>query len=102
MRVAVHDLLESFARFVVLFQVVLIDLADGEEGVEAILAAGIFAAEEFVLRDGGAQGLLVVEGAAAFGEQLGYGDDAGIGLAAAGRGVIDAAVGIHDALVFAA
>ena len=102
MRIAVNDFLEGFPRFIVLVQIILIYLADGEQGVEAILAAGILTAQELVLRDGGAQGLLIVEGAAAFGEQLGDGHHAGIRLAAAGRGVVDAAVGIHDALVLAA
>ena len=102
MRIAADDLLESFPRFVVLLQIILVDLADGEQGVEAILAAGIFAAEKLVLRDGGTQRLLIVEGAPAFGEQLGHGHDAGVGLAAGGRRVVDAAIGVDDALVFAA
>ena len=82
-------------------QVVQLDVGFGHEGVGAVAAAGVFAAEKFVLADGVAQGLVVVEETALLGEQVGDGEDAGVGL---GRGrvvMVDGAEEVEGALVVA-
>ena len=64
-----EEILEGGFGGVVVLEVFLIDLADGEEGIGAVLAAGILLAEEFVLGDGVFEELVVLKGAALFGEQ---------------------------------
>ena len=102
MRIAGDYLLEGRPGLLVVTQVFLVNLANGEHRSGAMRAAGVFAAQELILRNGVAQKLVVIEGATAFGEQFGHGHHADIGLAAVGRRVIDAAVGVSHALVFAA
>jgi hypothetical protein len=53
--------LEDRPRLFRIVKIVLIDLADREERVEAVFAAGIFLAQETVLFDGAAQDLVIVK-----------------------------------------
>ena len=62
--IAAQDFLEGRAGFVGIVEVVFVDLPDGEQGVEAILAAGVLTAQELVLSDGVIQNLVGFEATA--------------------------------------
>ena len=82
------------------FEIILVDLADGEQRIKAVAAAGIFPAQKLVLADGGVQGLVIVKAPAHFRQQFSHGNDAGIRLGRSRRAVIHAAIGGNHALVF--
>src|SRR5207302_1982011 len=69
--VAAEEFLERGAGFVRIVEIVFVDFADGEKGVEAIFAAGIFAAQELVLGDGSVEDLVVLEAAAHLHQRFG-------------------------------
>ena len=50
-RITVQEFLEGLARGIVVAEVLLVNLPDGEQRLEAILAAGILAAQELVLAE---------------------------------------------------
>jgi hypothetical protein len=56
---------------------------------------GILLAQEFILAERGAGGFGVVEDAALFCEQVGYGGDCGRGFGCAGLVVVDGAEGVE-------
>ena len=60
-RIAMKKVFEDRARLFGIVEIVLVDLADREERVEAVFAAGIFLAQETVLADGAAQNLVIVK-----------------------------------------
>ena len=86
---------------VVVVQVAKVNVSLGEQRVGAITAAGIFTAEKFVLADRIVEGFFILENAALIGEQLGDGEDAGVGLGRGGIVVIDGAIEFEDAFVVA-
>ncbi len=83
-------------------QVILGDLALGEQRARAQRAGGVLRAEELVLADGGLEAAAIVQVAAGFGEQLGDSVD-GFGRVWVTRiVVINSAKTIHNAGVFGA
>src|SRR5437870_173744 len=101
-RIAVQKFLKSNARLAGVIEFILVDLANGEQRVEPVFASRIFAAQEFVLMNGGAQDVVIVEAASHLHQQLSYCDHAGIGFGGGRRTKVDAAVGVNHALVFVA
>ncbi len=100
-RVALQELLESGLGVFVVFEVIAVDLPDGEQGLNPAPAAGILAAQELVLCDRGLGNLGIAQGAAHLRQQSGHGSHAGVGFAGDGRGVVHAAVSIDHPLIFA-
>ena len=101
-RIAVQELLERGQRFLGILEVVFVDFANREQRVEAVSAARVFLAQEFVFLDRVREDLVVVEAAAHLNLQLSDGDDAGIGFGRSRRAEINAAVGVDHALVVVA
>ena len=101
-RITVEKFLEYLFGLGLVFQIILIDLAHGEERIDAVAAAGVFAAQELVLADGRAQGLVIVKAPAHLRQQFGHGNHAGVCLGASRRTVVHAPVGGDHALVFVA
>ena len=60
-RIAMQKVFEGRARLFRIVEIVLVDLADREQRVEAVFAAGIFLAQKAVFVDGAAQDLVVVK-----------------------------------------
>src|SRR6266851_4692206 len=85
-----------------IFEVILIDLGDVEQGLETLSTAGIFPAEKFVLADGGTQSAFIVESAPHFRQQVRDRTHAGVRLGRSRSAVINPAIRIDDALVFVA
>ena len=85
----------------VVVQVAKIDVSLGQQGVCAIAAFRVFAAEKLILTDRIVKGFFILKNAALLREQLGDGEDAGVGLGRRWIVVIDGAVKIEDALVVA-
>src|SRR5579864_7359668 len=73
-RVTVEEFLEGEAGVIAVVEIVFIYLANGEQGVKAVLAAGIFAAQELVLGDGLAQNPVIIETAAHLYQRFGHGN----------------------------
>ena len=101
-RIAVEELLECQFGLGRVFEIILVNLADGEQRVEAVPAAGIFPAQKLVLPDGCMQDLVIIKAPAHFRQQFGHRRHAGIRFGRSRRAVIDAAVGGNHALVFLA
>src|SRR5256885_5546962 len=72
-RIALEEILENCPGLRWIVQVVLIDLANREQRIAAMLAAGMLAAQEFILGDGLLKDGVIVKAAARFGQRLGYG-----------------------------
>ena len=70
-RIAMKKVFKDGTRLFGIVEIVLVDLADREERVEAVFAAGIFLAQETVLVDGPAQNLVVVKAPAHLDHQFG-------------------------------
>src|SRR5260370_22396686 len=85
-----------------IFEVILIDLGDVEQGLETLSTAGIFPAEKFVLADGGTQSAFIVESAPHFRQQVRDRTHAGVRLGRSRSAVINPAIRIDDSLVFVA
>src|SRR5438105_4740089 len=101
-RVTRYEFLERAAGLPGIVQIVLVDLANRKQGVEAVLAAGIFAPQKSVLLDGGVKNFVIIELAAHLDQQFGSRYYAGIGFARCRRTEVDAAVSINHALVVVA
>ena len=67
-RIAFQELLKRGLGALVVFKVIPVDLSDDEQGFDAMLAAGILAAQELVLRDRGLGDLGVAQSAAHLGQ----------------------------------
>ena len=80
-------------------EVQAINLAFGDQGGEAVGAAGVFTAEELVLGDGVAQKRFGVNEAPFFGQQNGYRIDACRGFGGGWIVMIDEPVGVEHTLV---
>src|ERR1700685_4250179 len=102
MRVAAQKLLERGARLLRVVEVVLINLANGEQCVEAVLAAWVFTAQKAVLRNRLFQNFVVFKAPSHFHQRLGDGNHAGIGLRRSGRPVINATVSVKNLLIITA
>src|ERR1022692_2832290 len=86
----------------VIAEVFRVDLPNGEQRLEAVLAARILMPQEFIFADGRTQVFLSgLELAAHGGQDLGHRNHAGVGFAGSGRHVIDLAIRVRDALVIA-
>jgi hypothetical protein len=79
--IAAQEFLEGCVGASLVVKVVLIDLANPKQGVEAELAAGLFATKEFVLLDGRTQDVWVIEASAHFLGHLRSGNHARVGAA---------------------
>ncbi len=79
-RIALEELLEGTPRPDGIFQVVVVDLRNGEQRLKAVFAARVFAPQELVLADSIAQRLGILECPSGFHHQLSHRDYAGIGL----------------------
>ncbi len=101
-RIAMKKVFEGRARLFGIAEIVLINLADGEERVEAVFAAGIFLAQEAVLFDGAAQDLVIVKAAAHLDHEFGGRDHARVRLRRGGRAKVNTAIRVDHTLVFAA
>ena len=97
-----QEFFESGISSSLVVQVVFVNLADAEQRVEAELAARILAAKEFVLLNGRAQNVGIVEASAHFLGHLGSRDHAGIGSARTRRSEVNAAIGIDHAFIILA
>src|SRR5258708_26636855 len=93
---------EGRARLFGIVEIVLINLADREERVEAVFAAGIFLAQEAVLFDGAAQDLVIVKAAAHLDHKFGGRDHAGVRLRRGGGAKVDTPIRVDHALGLAA
>ena len=97
-----QEFVKRLPRSLVVAEVLLVNLADGEKRLEAVLAAGILAAQELVFVDGRVQVFFPrLELAAHLRQQFSDGNHAGVRLAGIGRHVINLAVGVGHALVVA-
>ena len=101
-RITMQEIFESLPRLGGIVEIVFIDLADGEQGVEPVSAAGILLAQEVVLFDGAAQNLVVVKAPAHLDHQLGRRHHARVRLRRRWGTEVDAPVRIDYALIFAA
>ena len=84
-----QKLLKGGSRRFGIVEIVFVDFADGEQPVEAVLAAGILAAQKFILLDRLIQDFVVVETPSHFHQRLGHGNHAGISFGRSGRSQID-------------
>ena len=94
-----QEFLKRSPRIRRVVQIVLVDFGDGKQGVETILAAGIFAAKKFVLANRVVEDFFVPQAAAHFHHGFGDRHDAGIGFAGSRSTVIDGAIGADHSLV---
>src|SRR5579864_5734710 len=78
--IPLQKLLERGTRLLGIVQILLVNFADGKQCVKAVLAARIFAAQEFVLRNRLVQDFLVFEMAAHLDQGLRHRNHTGIGL----------------------
>src|ERR1019366_4592242 len=101
-RIAMQKVFEDRARLFGIVEIVLVDLANRKERVEAVFAAGIFLAQEAVLFDGAAQNLVVVKAPPHLDHEFGGRYHARVRLRRGGRAEVNAAVRVDHALVFAA
>ncbi len=95
-----EELLEGLARGIWIPQVVLIDLADGEQSLKAILAPRILTAQKLIFANRTMKVFLSGRKLPPhFSQGLGDRDDAGVGLARHRRHVVDLAVGVGYMLI---
>ena len=99
LRVGFEEQLKLSSGRVAIADVVPVDLALGDERGEAVTAAGILLAEEFILADGVVQKFFVGEEPALFSQQPGDEKDAGIRFGRRGITVVDGAICIQNPLV---
>ena len=97
--VDLEKLLEFLLGLIAIEQVVAVDLTLGEEGGEAVLAGRILQAQKFVLADGIVEQSWLGEMAAFFGEELGDGENTGIGFGGCGIAVVNGAIGVENPVV---
>src|SRR6202451_657672 len=102
MRVAAQKLLERGARLLRVVEVVLINLANGKQCVEAVLAARVFTAQKSILPNRFFQNFVIFKTPSHFHQGLGNGNHAGIGLRRSGRSVINATVSVKNLLIITA
>jgi hypothetical protein len=100
-RVLFQEGLEGGLCVASVVKVVEVDCSFGEQSGGAVVAAGVFAAKEFVLADGVVEGLFFLEDASLLGEQVGDGEDAGVGFGRSGVVVVDGAEEVENAGVVA-
>src|SRR6266851_5687776 len=99
MGITAHKLLKGCPCLSRIVQVILINFSDGEQSIKAILAAGIFTSQEFVLLDSRVENLVVVEAPSHFHAQLGNCRSAGVCFRRCWRAQVNTTVGINYALV---
>src|SRR5579864_6620273 len=99
--IALQKLFKRGSRLVGIVQIVFVDFTDGEQRVATIFAAGILLAQKLVLGNRGIQDLVIFETTAHLDQRFGHCNCAGIGLAGSRRAVVDAAIGVENALVVA-
>ena len=100
--IAAQKFFKRRLSFLGIVQVVLVDFSDREQCIEAVLASGIFLAQELILLHGALQDLVVIELPAHLDLQLRHGNHAGIAFGRSWSTEVNAAVGINDALVVSA
>src|SRR5208283_5007323 len=84
-------------------EIFLINLSDGEQSLEPVLAAGIVMAQELIFTDRRVQVFVPrLELAAHLSQQFGDRNHAGVGFAGGGRDVVHLAIRVCDTLVIAA
>ncbi len=88
-RIAAQKILEGARAASKSLKIVLVNLADGEQPIETVLAAGILAAQELILLDGLVQDFVVVETPSHFHQRLGNRHHAGIGFRGSGRSQVN-------------
>ena len=97
--IVAQKILERSARGIGIVEVVFINLADREQAVKAIFAAGIFPPQELVLLDGLIQDFVVVEAPAHLDQRFRDCNHAGVGFGGGGCSQIHGAISIDHALV---
>src|SRR5208283_1727058 len=102
MRIALQELAESAASLLGIIQVVTVDLANGEQVVATVFAAGILTPQKPVLADGFVQDLVVIEAASHLNQRFRNRHYAGISLGGRGCAIVDVAVGVDNSLIVAA
>src|SRR6185369_4330011 len=98
-RVALQEILEGALRFSTVVQVVLVNLANREQRIDTILAAGILLAQELVLLDCRSENRVVFESPSYLDLQFGNCDHAGIGFGRGRRPEIYSPVSVDHALI---
>ena len=91
--------LKHAAGMLRIVQVVLVNLANSKQRIAPVLAAGIFLAQELILRNRLIQNLVIIEPPPHLHQRLRHGHHAGIGLGRSRRAKINAAISIDHALV---
>ena len=97
-----HEVCEGRARLFRIVEIVLVNLADREQRVEAVFAARIFLAQKAVLFDGAAQNLVVVKAPPHLDHEFRGRHHARVRLRRCGRAEVNAPVGVDHPLVFVA
>ena len=101
-RIALKKIIESRPRLYRIIKIVLIDLGDRKERVEAVPAARIFLAQKAILLNGAAQNFVIVKAPPHLDHEFGRRHDARVRLRRRGRAKVDGAIGIENPLIFAA
>ena len=99
LRIETQKILVDSLRLLQVPQVALVDFPFGQQGAEAVAAAGVLVPQKFILADSVVESLVLLKDAPLFGKQIGNGGDRRIGPGRSGIAMVDGAVGVEDPLV---
>jgi hypothetical protein len=79
LRIETQKILVDSLRLLQVAQVALVDFPFGQQGAEAVAAAGVLVPQKFILADSVMESLVLLKDAPLFGKQIGNGGDRRIG-----------------------
>src|SRR6266498_1299393 len=99
MWIATNQLSKCHAGIAIIAQIILVDLADGQQRLDTMLAARIFAAQVLVMANRSVQNHVIFEVTTHLGGEFSDSECAAFGFAGSGRFKNDAAVGCDYCLI---